>query len=39
MQHVTLNTGASMPVAGCGVFQIPDPAACERCVVDAIAAG
>lgn len=39
MQHVTLNTGASMPIAGSGVFQIPDPVACERCVLDAIAAG
>lgn len=39
MQYVTLNTGASMPVAGYGVFQIPDPATCERCVVDAITAG
>lgn len=39
MQHVTLNTGASMPVAGYGVFQIPDPADCEHCVVDAITTG
>ena len=39
MQHVTLNTGATMPIAGYGVFQIPDPEACERCVVDAIHAG
>ncbi len=38
MQHATLNTGASMPIAGYGVFQIPDPEACERCVVAAIAA-
>jgi 2,5-diketo-D-gluconate reductase A len=36
---VTLNTGATMPIAGYGVFQIPDPEACERCVVDAIHAG
>lgn len=39
MQTVTLNTGAAMPIVGYGVFQIPDPDACERCVVDAIAAG
>jgi 2,5-diketo-D-gluconate reductase A len=28
-----------MPIAGFGVFQIPDPAQCERSVVDAIEAG
>ena len=39
MDHVTLNNGMRMPIAGFGVFQIPDPAECERCVVDAIAAG
>lgn len=39
MDHLTLNTGTRMPVAGFGVFQIPDPAQCERAVVDAIAAG
>lgn len=39
MQTVTLNTGAAMPIVGYGVFQIPDPDACERCVVDATAAG
>lgn len=35
----TLNTGARMPLLGFGVFQIPDPAECERSVADAIAAG
>lgn len=35
----TLNTGAWMPILGFGVFQISDPAECERAVVDAIAAG
>lgn len=28
-----------MPILGYGVFQIADPSACERCVIDAIAAG
>lgn len=39
MQHVTLNNGLQMPIVGYGVFQIPDHAECERCVVDAIGAG
>ena len=39
MQHITLNNGLQMPIVGFGVFQIPDPAECARCVVDAIGAG
>jgi 2,5-diketo-D-gluconate reductase A len=39
MQTVTLNNGLAMPLAGYGVFQIPDPRECERCVVDAIETG
>jgi 2,5-diketo-D-gluconate reductase A len=39
MDHVTLNTGQKMPITGFGVFQVSDPTECERCVVDAIAAG
>jgi 2,5-diketo-D-gluconate reductase A len=39
MDFVTLNNGLKMPMLGFGVFQIPDPAECERCVFDAIAAG
>ena len=39
MNRVTLNSGITMPVAGYGVFQIPDPAECERAVIDAIASG
>lgn len=39
MQHVTLNNGIQMPIAGFGVFQIPDPKECERSVVDAIEVG
>jgi 2,5-diketo-D-gluconate reductase A len=39
MEYVTLNNGIKMPLLGFGVFQIPDPAECERSVIDAIAAG
>ncbi|MFZ6781269.1 aldo/keto reductase [Undibacterium sp. Ji83W] len=39
MQNVTLNNGQQMPILGYGVFQIPDPKECERCVVDAIETG
>jgi hypothetical protein len=39
MDFVTLNNGIRMPIAGFGVFQIPDPAECERSVVDAIEVG
>lgn len=39
MQYVTLNNGMTMPILGFGVFQIPDPAECERCVIDAIETG
>jgi 2,5-diketo-D-gluconate reductase A len=39
MQHVTLNNGLKMPVVGFGVFQIPEPADCERAVIDAIESG
>lgn len=35
----TLSTGAQMPLLGFGVFQIPDGAECERCVIDALEAG
>ena len=36
--YVTLNNGVRMPQLGYGVYQV-DPAECERCVLDAIAAG
>jgi len=36
---VTLNNGVEMPVLGFGVFQVPDPAECERSVRDAIDVG
>jgi len=37
--HVTLNNGVEMPSLGFGVFQVPDPAECERSVRDAIDVG
>lgn len=39
MQTVLLNNGVTMPLLGFGVFQVPDPAECERSVLDAIATG
>jgi len=39
VQSVTLNNGIAMPIAGYGVFQIPDARECTRCVIDAIHAG
>lgn len=37
--YVTLNNGVKMPQEGFGVFQVPDPAVCERAVLDAISTG
>lgn len=39
MQEVVLNNGVEMPILGFGVFQIPDPAECERNVHEALLAG
>lgn len=39
MKTVVLNNGLEMPILGFGVFQLADPAECERCVVDAIQTG
>lgn len=39
MDHIILNNAVPMPILGFGVFQIPDPAECERAVGDAIEAG
>jgi diketogulonate reductase-like aldo/keto reductase len=39
MKNVVLNNGVEMPALGFGVFQIEDPAECERSVRDAIDAG
>lgn len=36
---VTLANGVEMPMLGFGVFQVPDPAECERSVRDAIDVG
>jgi diketogulonate reductase-like aldo/keto reductase len=37
--NVMLNNGVEMPSLGFGVFQVPDPAECERSVRDAIDVG
>ncbi len=39
MQTIKLNNGVEVPILGFGVFQIADPAECERSVVDAIQTG
>lgn len=39
MQTVKLNNGVEIPILGFGVFQITDPAECERCVIEAIQTG
>lgn len=39
MQTVPLNNGVEIPILGFGVFQIADPAECERSVVEAIQTG
>ena len=39
MQTVKLNNGIEIPTLGFGVFQVTDPAECERSVVDAIQVG
>lgn len=39
MEYVSLNNGVKMPILGYGVYQIPDAAECERCVLDAIEVG
>ncbi|MFS0869035.1 aldo/keto reductase [Paenibacillus xylanilyticus] len=39
MEYVTLNNGVKMPILGYDVYQIPDQAECEKCVLDAISVG
>ena len=39
MKNVVLNNSVEMPILGFGVFQIADPAECERSVRDAIDVG
>lgn len=38
MDKITLRNGVEMPILGYGVYQV-DPEECERCVLDAVAAG
>lgn len=33
MQKIVLNNGVEMPILGFGVYQVPDAAECERCVL------
>jgi 2,5-diketo-D-gluconate reductase A len=39
MQTVKLNNSVEIPILGFGVFQVTDPAECERSVIDAIQTG
>lgn len=39
MKTVTLHNGVKMPTLGFGVYQITDPAECEKSVIDAIEVG
>jgi len=39
MYNVKLNNGVEMPILGFGVYQVPDPAECERSVLTALEAG
>lgn len=39
MQNIVLNNGLKMPILGFGVYQIPDPAECERSVLEALKVG
>lgn len=39
MNTLTLNIGVDIPLLGFGVFQITDPAECERAVLDALESG
>ncbi len=39
MRYVTLNNDVQMPALGFGVFQVPDPAECERAVAQALETG
>src|SRR3954454_10009664 len=39
MKTVALNNGREMPILGFGVFQMADPAECERSVIDAVQTG
>ena len=39
MKKVKLNNGVEMPILGFGVFQMNDPAECEKSVLDALETG
>jgi 2,5-diketo-D-gluconate reductase A len=39
MQTTVLNNGVTMPMLGFGVYQVPDPAECEACVLEALRVG
>lgn len=39
MKNITLNNGVEMPILGFGVFQVADPAECEKAVLEAIETG
>jgi diketogulonate reductase-like aldo/keto reductase len=39
VEYVDLNNGVRMPLLGFGVFQVPDPAECERSVAEALRVG
>ena len=39
MEYITLNNGVKMPLLGFGVFQVPEPAECEKAVSAALKAG
>jgi len=39
METVTLNNGVEMPILGFGVFQVTEPAECEKCVSQALETG
>jgi 2,5-diketo-D-gluconate reductase A len=39
MHKVVLNNRVEMPILGFGVFQVPDPEECERCVLEALQTG
>lgn len=39
MDFLTLSNGVQMPLLGYGVYQITDPAQCQKCVEDALGLG
>lgn len=39
MEYITLNTGATMPMEGLGVFRVPDKKECKEAVLTAIRLG